>query len=150
MTYHFSAYVVVGLFLLTIAGLVKYQAYPERVFGVLLLVLFGFDFVSSEQVVGSMANQGVLTLMLLMICSLALEKTKVLRQIANYVIRPNYARSSMNLFAFSVLSSSVLNNTAVVSNSLRAEFTVLPSVFVSLHTKLYSLSSSGVLQSIQH
>ncbi len=118
MTYHFSAYVVIGLFLLTIAGLVKYQAYPERVFGVLLLVLFGFDFVSSEQVVGSMANQGVLTLMLLMICSLALEKTKVLRQIANYVIRPNYARSSMNLFAFSVLSSSVLNNTAVVSAML--------------------------------
>ena len=118
MTDYLSSYAVLGLFVITVITLIKYQAYPERVFGVLLLVLFSCDFVSSEQVVGSMANQGVLTLVLLMVCSLALEKTKVLRQIANYVIRPSYARSSLNLFVFSVLSSSVLNNTAVVSAML--------------------------------
>lgn len=71
-----SALAVLLLFVLTIAGLIKYQSNPERVFGVLLLVLFVCGFVSSEQVVSSFASQGVLTLVLLMVCSLALEKTR--------------------------------------------------------------------------
>lgn len=113
-----SAYIVLSLFALTIAGLIKFQAKPERVFGILLLVLFAGGFVTNEQVVASFANTGVLTLILLMVCSLALEKTKILRQIANYVIRPSYVHSWFNLFVFSTFSSSVLNNTAVVSAML--------------------------------
>ncbi|UUM30019.1 SLC13 family permease [Vibrio japonicus] len=112
------AYIVLGLFALTILGLIKFQSQPERVFGLLLLVLIACGFVTNEQVVASFANQGVLTLVLLMLCSLALEKTKILRQIANYVIRPSYTRSWLNLFTFSALSSAVLNNTAVVSAML--------------------------------
>ncbi|TKF67351.1 SLC13 family permease [Vibrio sp. F13] len=112
------SYIVLSLFSLTIFGLVRFQNKPERVFGFLLLTLFSFDFVSSEQVVASFSNQGVLTLVLLMICSLSLEKTKILRKIANYVIRSSYKRSWLNLFFFSALSSAVLNNTAVVSAML--------------------------------
>lgn len=69
-----AAYIVIGLFLLTIAGLIKYQSKPENVFGILLLALFSCGFVTNEQVVKSFANQGILTLVLLMVCSLALEK----------------------------------------------------------------------------
>ncbi len=113
-----SAYVVIGLFLLTIVGLIKYQSKPETVFGTLLLALFSCGFVTNEQVVKSFANQGILTLVLLMVCSLALEKTKLLRLIANFVIKPSYRGSWLNLFVFSSLSSAVLNNTAVVSAML--------------------------------
>lgn len=113
-----SALAVLLLFVLTIAGLIKYQSNPERVFGVLLLVLFVCGFVSSEQVVSSFASQGVLTLVLLMVCSLALEKTRFLRQVANFVIRLSYRRSWFNLYIFGALSSAVLNNTAVVSAML--------------------------------
>lgn len=112
------SHIVLALFAFTIAGLIKFQSKPERVFGVLLLVLFACGFVTNEQVVASFANTGVLTLILLMVCSLALEKTKILRQIANYVVRPSYIRSWLNLFTFSALSSAVLNNTAVVSAML--------------------------------
>ncbi|MEZ9657977.1 SLC13 family permease [Vibrio sp. 10N.261.52.F3] len=113
-----ATYLVLGLFITTIAALIRFQSKPERVFGVLLLALYASNLVSTEQVVASFANQGILTLVLLMVCSLALEKTRLLRAVANYVIRPNYQRSWLNLFVFSALSSSVLNNTAVVSTML--------------------------------
>nr|WP_052772062.1 SLC13 family permease [Vibrio mexicanus] len=106
------------MFITTIAALIRFQSKPERVFGVLLLTLYVLNLVSTEQVVTSFANQGVLTLILLMVCSLALEKTRLLRLVANYVIKANYRRSWLNLFTFSALSSSVLNNTAVVSTML--------------------------------
>ncbi len=112
------AYLVIGLFILTILGLIKFQSRPEAVFGTLLLVLFSCGFVTNEQVVKSFANQGILTLVLLMVCSLALEKTKLLRVVASYVIKPSYRSSWLNLFVFSSLSSAVLNNTAVVSAML--------------------------------
>ncbi len=118
MTEHSTAYLVIGLFLATIAALIRFQSRPERVFGLLLLALYGFQLVSTSQVVSSFANLGVLTLVLLMVCSLALEKTKLLRVVANYVIHVSYRRSWLNLFAFSAIASSILNNTAVVSTML--------------------------------
>lgn len=115
---YITAYFVIGLFILTIVGLIKFQTKPEVVFGILLMVLFASGLVTNEQVVKSFANQGVLTLVLLMVCSLALEKTKLLRLVANFVIKPSYKSSWFNLFFFSSLSSAVLNNTAVVSAML--------------------------------
>jgi di/tricarboxylate transporter len=113
-----NAYTVILLFVLTIAGLIRFQAYPERVFGVLLLVLLFSGLTDSTTVVNSFANQGLLTLMLLMICSLAFEKTKLLRVIAKTIIRPSYLSTWLRLYGFTVLASSLLNNTAVVSTLL--------------------------------
>ncbi|MGF1697496.1 SLC13 family permease [Vibrio lamellibrachiae] len=112
------AVIVVGIFLLTIAGLIKFQSHPERVFGSVLLALYTLGFVSTEQVINSFSNQGLLTLVLLMICSFALEKTKLLRAIAQYVIRPDYTSTWLRLFGLTALSSAFLNNTAVVSTML--------------------------------
>lgn len=113
-----NAYTVILLFVLTIAGLIRFQAYPERVFGVLLLVLLFSGLTDSTTVVNSFANQGLLTLILLMICSLAFEKTKLLRVIAKTIIRPSYLSTWLRLYGFTVLASSLLNNTAVVSTLL--------------------------------
>jgi di/tricarboxylate transporter len=113
-----NATIVILLFVLTIAGLIRFQAYPERVFGVLLLVLLFSGLTDSATVVNSFANQGLLTLILLMICSLAFEKTKLLRVVAKTIIRPSYLSTWLRLYGFTVLSSSLLNNTAVVSTLL--------------------------------
>jgi di/tricarboxylate transporter len=112
------ATIVILLFVCTIAGLIRFQAYPERVFGVLLLVLLCSGLTDSATVVNSFANQGLLTLILLMICSLAFEKTKLLRVVAKTIIRPSYLSTWLRLFSFTALSSSLLNNTAVVSTLL--------------------------------
>ncbi|MZI96058.1 SLC13 family permease [Vibrio sp. CAIM 722] len=116
--YFSSSSAVLLLFACTIIGLVRFQNYPERVFGVLLLILVASGIVTGQQVIKSFSNQGVLTLILLMVCSLALEKTKLLRVAATFIVRPSYASSWFRLFSFSALSSALLNNTAVVSTLL--------------------------------
>ncbi|WP_240698150.1 SLC13 family permease [Vibrio sp. F13] len=109
---------VLVLFAATICGLVRFQAHSDRVFGILLLALYISSLVSTEQVIQSFSNRGLLTLMLLMICSVALEKTKLLRVITSYVIGPNYRLTWLRLYGLTTLSSAVLNNTAVVSTML--------------------------------
>jgi di/tricarboxylate transporter len=103
---------------MTIVGLVRFQSRPEKVFGVLLLVLYIGNFVSTQQLIGSFANQGLLTLILLMVCSLALEKTRLLQIIAKTVINPSYSQTWLRLYTFTTISSGFLNNTAVVSTML--------------------------------
>ncbi|MGX9418688.1 SLC13 family permease [Vibrio sp. WJH972] len=112
------SYLVLVLFLATIVGLVRFQAYPERVFGGLLLILLLLGITTSDQLISAFSNQGLLTLILLMVCSLALEKTKLLRILARAIIRPSYLSTWLRLFSFTALASSVLNNTAVVSTML--------------------------------
>jgi len=113
-----QSYFVLVVFFLTIAGLIKYQQRPSLVFGIALLVLFVGEVVSTEQVIKSISNQGLLTLILLMLCSVALEKTRFLRLVAMQVIKPSYKATWLRLFSFTVISSALLNNTAVVSTML--------------------------------
>ncbi|MEL0628722.1 SLC13 family permease [Psychromonas aquatilis] len=114
----FQSYFVLAVFILTIIGLIKFQQRPSLVFGVALLSLFSTEMVSTEQVIKSLSNQGLLTLILLMLCSIALEKTRLLRLVAMKVIRPTYSATWLRLFGFTVFSSAFLNNTAVVSTML--------------------------------
>ncbi|WP_372880545.1 SLC13 family permease [Psychromonas sp.] len=113
-----ESYFVLSVFIGTIIGLIKFQQDPGLVFGITLLVLFVSNMVTTEQVLQSFSNQGVVTLILLLVCSLALEKTRFLRMIATKVIHKNYAKTFIHLFSFTVLSSAFLNNTAVVSTML--------------------------------
>ncbi|NLS12664.1 SLC13 family permease [Vibrio sp. SM6] len=113
-----SSYIVIALFIATILGLIRYQTRPEKVFGVLLVVLVASGLVSTQQVIASFANQGLLTLILLMVCSIALEKTSLLRVLATFVIKPSYQATWLRLFSITTLSSAFLNNTAVVSTML--------------------------------
>ncbi len=112
------AFQVLFLFFLTVCGLIRFQSHSEKVFGVLLLVLLTSSLVTTEQVIQSFSNKGLLTLMLLMVCSVALEKTKLLRLITNYVIGSSYRLTWIRLFGLTTLSSAILNNTAVVSTML--------------------------------
>ncbi|MEI6896434.1 MAG: SLC13 family permease [Psychromonas sp.] len=113
-----QSYFVLAVFLSTVIGLIKYQQRPSLVFGITLLVLFSTDMVSTSQVIKSISNQGLLTLILLMLCSIALEKTRLLRLIAMKVIKPSYKATWLRLFSFTVFASALLNNTAVVSTML--------------------------------
>lgn len=113
-----SSYFVLLIFVSTIIGLIRFQKHPARVFGIALLTLFTLNLVSSEQVIRAGSNEGLLTLILLMLCSIALEKTRVLRVMAQFVIRPSYGETFARLFGFTVVFSAFLNNTAVVSSLL--------------------------------
>ncbi len=110
--------VILAIFAITIASLVYFQHTPSKVFGASAFVLYLGGYVSSEQLVQSFTNKGLLTLILLMSCSLALEKTKLLRMLANSIISNNYYLTLMRLCGFTALASSILNNTAIVATML--------------------------------
>ncbi|SQH77448.1 putative transporter [Shewanella benthica] len=113
-----DAYLTIGIFVATIAGLIRFQSRPAVVFGVALLALVGLNLVSKEQLLSSMSNPGLVTLVLLILCSFALEKTRLLRAIASKVIVSSYNSTWMRLFGITALSSAMLNNTAVVATLL--------------------------------
>ncbi|GGZ00306.1 SLC13 family permease [Shewanella fodinae] len=103
------------LFVMTVVGLIRFQTRPAAVFGSLLLCLVGFGLVNRQQILAAMANSGLVTLILLMLCSLVLEKTRFLRLLAKKVIVASYRTSWLRLFGLTTLCSAFLNNTAVVA-----------------------------------
>ncbi|MCG9698301.1 SLC13 family permease [Shewanella sp. Isolate11] len=113
-----NAYLTIAIFLATIVGLVRFQNRPARVFGVALLLLVALNLVTTEQLLSSMSNPGLVTLVLLILCSFALEKTRLLRVIASKVIVNSYHSTWLRLFGMTALSSALLNNTAVVATLL--------------------------------
>ncbi len=113
-----NAYLTIAIFIATIVGLIRFQNRPARVFGVTLLLLVVFNLVTTEQLLSSMSNPGLVTLVLLILCSFALEKTRLLRIIASKVIVNSYHQTWLRLFGMTALSSAILNNTAVVATLL--------------------------------
>ncbi|MBE7213957.1 SLC13 family permease [Shewanella benthica] len=114
----FSAYLTLAIFFMTIIGLVRFQSRSSTVFGATLLSLVALGLVSTEQLLSSMANPGLVTLVLLILCSFALEKTRLLRVIASKVIVSSYQSTWFRLFGVTTICSALLNNTAVVATLL--------------------------------
>jgi len=113
-----DAYLTLGIFALTILGLIVLQTRPVAVFGATLVALIACDLVTKDQFLTSIANPGLVTLILLVLCSLALEKTRLLRVIASKTIVDNYYSTWFRLFGITTFFSSILNNTAVVATLL--------------------------------
>ena len=110
-----QSWLVVAIFVATLAGLIRFQKRPAKVFACTLLAVFSLDLVSTEQMLSSLVNPGLVTLILLIVCSFALEKTHFLRLIATTVIRPGFHRTWLRLFLTTAISSALLNNSAVVA-----------------------------------
>ncbi|WP_144213697.1 SLC13 family permease [Shewanella donghaensis] len=108
-------YTTVFIFIITIAGLIRFQRKPAAVLGSALLALTMLGLVSKEQLLTSMVNPGLVTLILLILCSFALEKTRFLRIIAAKVMVNSYQSTWLRLFGITALCSAFLNNTAVVA-----------------------------------
>ncbi len=78
-----NTYLTLLVFGFTILGLVILKTRPVNIFGGTLISLIAFNLVTKEQFLASIANSGLVTLILLILCSLALEKTRLLRIIAS-------------------------------------------------------------------
>ncbi|MFM2485132.1 SLC13 family permease [Celerinatantimonas yamalensis] len=113
-----AAITVLVIFATTLTALICYQRRPAAVFAVVLLVLYAANLVSTQQLLASLSNPGLITLMLLVLCSLALEKTRLLRVLATFILRPSFGTSSFRLYVLVASASAFLNNTAVVASLL--------------------------------
>lgn len=109
---------VLLIFVATIAGLVRYQQSSERVFAAAALACLGLNLVSTEQFLSNATNQGLLTLLLLIICSFALERTSYLRRLSAVLFVRSNKQTYFRTLLITLFSSAFLNNTAVVATLL--------------------------------
>lgn len=103
------------IFVLTLAGLVKYQRRGERVFAAATLACLGLSFVDVQTLLNNAANAGLVTLILLVCCSFALERTRFLRKLSNGLLTGSAKGATLKTLSLSALASAFLNNTAVVA-----------------------------------
>lgn len=110
-----SQWLIIAIFLLTFVGLIKYQRIPERVFAAAMLACLAFSFVSSEDVLHNAVNPGLITLVLLVLSSFAIERTSILRRMSAVIFKRSKGKSSIRLMLYTAFSSALMNNTAVVA-----------------------------------
>ncbi len=109
-------WIVVAIFLATIIGLIIYQKKPERIFAFAGLVCLTTGSVSTAELLENSINQGVLTLLLLIVCSFALERTNYLRKLSTHLFKREGLSSYLKLFFTTAFASAIFNNTAVVAS----------------------------------
>ena len=130
------------IFLGTFAGLIRCQNHPERVFGVATLTCLAASFVTTEQVFLNAVNPGLMTLVLLVLCSFSFERTSVLRKISSLLINGSKVKSSLRTLVLAALASGLMNNTAVVAALIS---TVKNNTLINPGRLLLPLSFAAVL-----
>ncbi|MEZ9804670.1 SLC13 family permease [Vibrio cyclitrophicus] len=105
-------------------------------------VLYGFGVIDQSVVLGNVINSSVVTLVMLMLAALVLERTVVLPWLATKIADESYSRTLMKLGLSSSLSSAFLNNTAVVATLMG---TLLNNPFHSAKKLLIPLSYFSIL-----
>jgi di/tricarboxylate transporter len=108
--------VVSGIFLLTIGALIFSQYRPSMVFSLTILALLVSQAITVETVLANATNQGLITLILLLLVSAAIDKTALLKRVARKLVTYQYQQSFWRLFSISFIASAFLNNTAVVAS----------------------------------
>lgn len=106
-----TALVIVGLLLCLI--FTRYRAVSLFVVATIMLYLFGQ--IEQSELLSNVTNRAVLTLIGLMIASLALERSYLLLWLSSKVFHASYPKTLFNLAISTALSSAFLNNTAVVA-----------------------------------
>ena len=108
-------WMMIAIFVGTFIGLVKYQNAPERVFASATMACLVLSFVTTEQIFNNAVNPGLITLILLISCSFAFERTSFLRVLASRLINKNITLSYFKTLLTTAFASAILNNTAVVA-----------------------------------
>ncbi|MCR8923747.1 SLC13 family permease [Dasania sp. GY-MA-18] len=108
-------WVMVLLFAGTIAGLIKFQKAPQRVFGAACLICLALSFVSVGDLLANAVNPGLVTLLLLIISAFALERTSAMHKLTAKLINGSVTKSYIRTFFATIFSSALVNNTAVIA-----------------------------------
>ncbi|WP_448549197.1 SLC13 family permease [Thalassotalea fusca] len=104
-----------AIFIFTFIGLLKYQRVPERVFAAAMLICFALGFLEPQDILNNAVNPGLVTLLLLVLSSFAIERTSVLRRLSSSLINGSKIKSTARTLISTALASAMMNNTAVVA-----------------------------------
>lgn len=103
------------IFIATFISLLKYQQKSEKVFAVSMLACLATGLVSADTVLKNVVNPGLVTLVLLVLCSFAFERTSVLRRVSSIMINGSKFKSTLKTLVSTAFASALMNNTAVVA-----------------------------------
>lgn len=114
----FNQLLVIGIFLSTIGALVFSNKRPSYVFSAALLALVATQQITVPQVAHNLTNQGLLTLVLLLLVSNAVDKTAFINRLGRKLVSASFNASFWRMFALTFSSSALLNNTAIVASMI--------------------------------
>ena len=104
-----------GLFLWLLACLLFTDWPASKIFVGTMLAAYFLGLVDTREVLDKASNPGLVTLMLLLLVSIGLEKLSWLNRLSGQLIGPSYSLSLLRLGGVTALFSAFVNNTAVVA-----------------------------------
>ena len=113
-------WLMIAIFIATFVGLFKFQQVPERIFSITVLVCLAFSLVSVDDILLNAVNPGLVTLILLVLCSFSFERTSILRRLSNSVFNGSKIKSMFQLFVGTAIASALMSNTAVVATLINS------------------------------
>ena len=113
-------WLIIAVFIATFVGLLKYQQTPERVFSITVLVCLALSFVSVDDILSNAVNPGLVTLILLVLCSFSFERTSILRRLSNSIFSGSKIKSMLRLVIGTAFASALMSNTAVVATLINS------------------------------
>ncbi|SES69573.1 SLC13 family permease [Thalassotalea agarivorans] len=133
---------MLAIFVGTFVGLFKFQDSPARVFMGTILACLIFSFVSSEEVLKNAVNPGLVTLLLLVLASFAIERTSILRKISSTMLSGSRFKTTLKTLSITAVSSALMNNTAVVASLIS---TIKANTVINPGKLLIPLSFAAIL-----
>jgi di/tricarboxylate transporter len=107
---------MMGLIVAGLLGtLIFTRVAPTWAFSGAMLVTYFAGLIDADVVLEKAGNQGLVTLILLMLVSVGLERLPWLAVLSAQLVRPSLRRTLLRLSAITVAFSALLNNTAVVA-----------------------------------
>lgn len=135
-------WLMIAVFIATFISLVKYSKVPERVFSVTVLLCLALSFVSVDDILTNAVNPGLVTLILLVLCSFAFERTSILRRLSASVFNGSKIKSTLRLLLGTAFASALMSNTAVVATLIS---TVKNNKLINAGKLLLPLSYAAIL-----
>jgi di/tricarboxylate transporter len=111
---------VLSVLLILVLLLITTKAKPALLFVGALLICYIGGLIEIPELMNSFANESLLTLVLLMMISGALEKTRLIALISHFFSKGNYSQVILKLSLSTAFLSSFMNNTAVVASLISA------------------------------
>lgn len=106
---------VLGIFLSTILALVFSSRSPSLIFALATMTLLLTGLLDVTQVLNNLNNRGLVILVLLLLVSIGVDKSRLMKTLARKLITANKMLSTLKVIGVSFFSSAILNNTAVVA-----------------------------------
>ena len=126
---------IAAIFLCLFSGLVFTSVRPVALFTGAMALAYLLGLVDTGQLLDKASNTGLVTLVLLLLVSVGLEKLSWLERLSTRLVNGSYHRSLLRLCTVTGLFSAFVNNTAVVAtlaHTVRASRDHLPFLFFFL------------------